>query len=106
MPFPVIEQYSEVKSYAVSHDVTMDSKIFTWDHGACNVMIKKACREKGIYEYNCHDFRHTYISTLVRERVPIPVIEKVSGDTQATIFKRYSHMFPGDEEWVLQVLEE
>ena len=68
-------------------------------------MIKKACREKGIFEYNCHDFRHTYISTLVREGVPIPVIEKVSGDKQVTIFKRYSHMFPGDEEWVLQVLE-
>lgn len=92
----------QIQSASMTAD--WEKKLLEIEHGTCNVMIKKACREKGICEYNCHDFRHTYISMLVREGVPIPVIEKVSGDTQATIFKRYSHMFPGDEEWVLQVL--
>ena len=35
----------------------------------------------------------------------ITVIEKVSGDTQETIFKRYSHMFEQDEIMVIRALE-
>ena len=83
----------------------LDDRIFDWQHNACTVMIQKACREKGLREYTCHDFRHTYISRLIRSGVPIPVIEAVSGDTQATIFKRYSHMFQGDEELVLIAMD-
>lgn len=59
----------------------------------------------GIQAYNCHSFRHTYISNLIRQCVPISVIEQVSGDTQETILKRYSHMFEGDENLVLEALE-
>ena len=33
------------------------------------------------------------------------MIEKVSGDTQKTIFDRYSHMFDDDEDLVLKALE-
>jgi len=54
--------------------------------------------------YTCHEFRHTFISNLIGQGVPLPVIEKVSGDTQATILKRYSHMFESDEFMVLQAL--
>ena len=71
----------------------------------CTTVIKRACKKVGIREYNCHDFRHTYISNLIKQATPIPVIESVSGDTQETIFKRYSHMFEGDEYMVLKALE-
>ena len=43
---------------------------------------------------------------LIRNSAPITVIEAVSGDTQATIFKRYSHMFEGNEVLVLKALEQ
>lgn len=100
----VINSYTELLKNHLSDGGQMEDRIFSWDYGACNVMIKKACRDLNIREYSCHDFRHTYISTLVKKGVPISVIEKVSGDTQETIFKRYSHMFPGDEELVIKVL--
>ena len=100
----VINSYTELLKNHLSDGGQMEDRIFSWDHGACNVMIKKACRDLNIREYSCYDFRHTYISTLVKKGVPISVIEKVSGDTQETIFKRYSHMFPGDEELVIKVL--
>ena len=41
----------------------------------------------------------------MRKGVPLPVIEKVSGDTQKTIFDRYSHMFEDDEMLVIRALE-
>lgn len=85
-------------------DGSLDDRIFEWTHGASSVMIKNACKKVNIPTASCHDFRHTYISNLIKNGVPLPVIEKVSGDTQATILKRYSHMFEQDEVMVLTAL--
>lgn len=74
-------------------------------HGAVSSMIKSACAKIEIEEYNCHCFRHTYISNLIKYNIPLPIIEKVSGDTQETILKRYSHMFPSDLDMVLEVMD-
>ncbi len=84
---------------------SLDDKIFPWGHSACNMAIGNACRKLELPEYNCHEFRHTYISNLIKRGVPLPVIEKVSGDTQQTILSRYSHMFEQDEVMVLMALE-
>lgn len=105
LPEVVIEIFNEIMVEHLRCGGSPEERIFDWQHNACTVMIQKACREKGLREYTCHDFRHTYISRLIRSGVPIPVIEAVSGDTQATIFKRYSHMFQGDEELVLIALD-
>ena len=105
LPEDVIELYVPLLQEHLKKDGKQEDRLFTWDHGVCTVMIKKACREVGICEYNCHSFRHTYISNLIRQCVPISVIEQVSGDTQATILKRYSHMFEGDEKLVLDAME-
>lgn len=82
-----------------------NARIFTMSHGAVSQMITSACTKAGTADsYNAHAFRHTYISNLIRAGVPLPVIERVSGDTQATILKRYSHAFPTDDEAVLEAL--
>lgn len=83
---------------------SLDDKIFNWGHGAVSTMIKNACKKVNIPTCGCHDFRHTYISNLIKNGVPLPVIEKVSGDTQGTILKRYSHMFESDEVMVLMAM--
>ena len=80
-------------------------RIFNYVHSYCLTRIKDTCKILGIEPCNCHAFRHTYISNLIKRNVPITVIEKVSGDTQETIFKRYSHMFEQDEIMVLRALE-
>lgn len=84
---------------------SLDDKIFDWGHGACASMLKKACEELELPVYTCHEFRHTFISNLIKKGVPLPVVEKVSGDTQATILKRYSHMFESDEVMVLVAMQ-
>jgi len=83
---------------------SLDDKIFNWGHSAVSTMIKNACKKVNIPTCGCHDFRHTYISNLIKNGVPLPVIEKVSGDTQGTILKRYSHMFESDEVMVLMAM--
>lgn len=79
-------------------------RIFGWGHAASNNMLQKACKKLGLPSYHCHEFRHTFISNMVREGVPLPVISMISGDTQETILKRYSHMFEKDEVMVLKAL--
>ncbi len=105
LPKAMIELYDPILEEHMKNEGKTEDRVFTWDHGVCTVMIKKACREVEIREYSCHSFRHTYISNLIRECVPISVIEQVSGDTQETILKRYSHMFEGDENLVLEAME-
>ena len=104
LPKDVTDLYLPLLEEHLKRDGNREERLCTWDHGVCTVMIKKACRQVGIPEYNCHSFRHTYISNLIRQCVPLSVIEQVSGDTQATILKRYSHMFEGDENLVLEAM--
>ena len=98
--------YKELLDAHIKRGGSVDSRIITWDHSACRMMLEKACKSVGIHNYCCHDFRHTYISNLIRRGVPLPIIESASGDTQATILKHYSHMFVGDEQMLLDVLED
>ena len=101
----VIELYELILQEHLENGGVMEDKVFDFTHNTSTSVLKKTCRKVGINEYNCHSLRHTYISNLIRQCVPLSVIEQVSGDTQATILKRYSHMFEGDEEMVLEALE-
>ena len=82
-----------------------EKRVFPVSPSAANEALKRVAKAKKIPEFHCHSFRHTYISNLIRGGVPLPVISYVSGDTQKTILKRYSHMFGGDEKLVLKALE-
>lgn len=80
-------------------------RLFPWTDAAVNRTLARACDHLGLEHITCHAFRHTYISNLIRQNVPLPVIDKVSGDTQDTILRRYSHMFESDERMVLEALQ-
>lgn len=88
-----------------THEVKMTDRIFTDTYNAYVSRLAFLCKKIGIPHCSCHSFRHTFISNLMRKGVPLPVIEKVSGDTQKTIFERYSHMFDDDEDLVIKALE-
>lgn len=80
-------------------------RIFCGTYNTYVSYLTAACKKIEIPHCSCHSFRHTFISNLMRKGVPLPVIEKVSGDTQKTIFERYSHMFDDDDGLVLDALE-
>ncbi len=83
----------------------LTDKVFENDYGTYLQAITTACKTVGIEHISPHGFRHTYITNLVRKSVPLPVIEKVSGDTQETILKTYSHLFEDDILQVLTVMQ-
>lgn len=66
-------------------------RIFDFTQGNALTMLKKAIKETGIRNHSVHDFRHTFISNMIAQGLSIAEVEAFSGDTQRTIFKRYSH---------------
>lgn len=98
--------YARIKEEHRINGGDMNERIFPWGHSAVDQALKKACEKCDLPPYHCHEFRHTFISTLISKGVPLPVIEKVSGDTQATIIGRYSHMFESDEVMVLNAMND
>ena len=83
---------------------SLEDKLFDIKEGAVREEYRRLCELLEIPHLHPHDFRHTFISNLISKGVPIPVIEKVSGDTQRTILERYSHMIESDEQLVLTAL--
>lgn len=89
----------------VSNGGNDKDRVFKYAPTYCRTRLKNTCKLLGLStDYNCHTFRHTYISNLINNNVPISAIEKASGDTQQTIFKRYSHIVEGEERIILQAL--
>ena len=67
----------------------INDKLFDIKDGAVRLQYTTLCEKLEIPHLHPHDFRHTFISNLISKRGPIPVIEKVSGDTQRTILEKY-----------------
>ncbi|MBR3233008.1 site-specific integrase [Candidatus Saccharibacteria bacterium] len=80
------------------------AQIFQFSPQAARAALHKICEELGLPKYRLHEFRHTFVSNLMRAGVPIAVVAEVSGDTQATVLRRYSHIFPNDEEMIVDAL--
>lgn len=98
--------FTRIKEEHLQKGGSLEDKVFDWEYALCDTTLKKACNALDFPKYSCHDFRHTFISNLIRKGVPLPVIEKASGDTQQTILKRYSHMFEGDEMMILTAMQD
>ena len=98
--------YMRLKEEHKKNGGSLEDKIFSYDYSTYNSTIKKACEKLELEPCSCHDFRHTFISNLIKKNIPLTVIEKVSGDNQNTILKRYSHMFESDEVMILSALQD
>lgn len=98
--------YMRLKEEHLLNGGSLEDKIFTLTYSAYDTTIRKACKKLNIETCSCHDFRHTFISNLIKKNIPLTVIEKVSGDNQNTILQRYSHMFESDEVMILSALQD
>lgn len=78
-------------------DFNGDSRLFDFTQGNALTMLKTAIRKTGIRDHAIHDFRHTFISNIMSLGLSMAEVEQFSGDTQRTIFTRYSHATEGSK---------
>lgn len=90
--------------YDPTSGIDKNEKMFKFTHANCQHFLEKACNDLGLPHFTSHQFRHTFISNLINQNVPISIIEKVSGDTQETILKTYSHSFENYEKFILDAM--
>lgn len=65
----------------------------------------KYCRLAGVKQIKIHNFRHSHVSLLISNGVPITVIAKRIGHSDIeTTLNTYSHLLPGDEDKAIDVL--
>lgn len=74
---------------------SMEDRVFPWTDSNVRNKLKDICESLEIQHHSPHDFRHTFISNLMADPdVSLADVEMVSGDVQATILARYSHILP------------
>lgn len=93
LPNSFFEMYLEYINYLYSCNVKVNNtdRLFDFTQGNALNMLKKAIKETGIRDHAVHDFRHTFISNIMSLGLSMAEVEQFSGDTQRTIFSRYSH---------------
>lgn len=98
--------YRQLREEHLAAGGSAGDKLFSVTYQAINTAVKRACERVGIAPVSCHDFRHTFISNLIRKNIPLSVMERVTGDTQEMILRRYSHAFENDDMMILNALRE
>lgn len=51
-----------------------------------------------------HDFRHSHVSMLINNNIPLPAIANRAGDTIETILETYSHLFEKSNKELMNLL--
>ncbi len=55
---------------------------------------------------DAHDARHTHVTTLLRDGIPVTVVAARVGHSDPSLtLKTYSHLLPGDDERASEAVE-
>ena len=69
-------------------------------------MLDKYVKQAQVSPIHLHSFRHSHASYLIHMNVPITLISRRLGHSDASItMKFYSHLLPTDQEAILDILE-
>jgi integrase len=55
-------------------------------------------KKAGMAPLRLHEFRHSCASNLLKAGIPVRVVARWLGDTEATVMAFYSHLFPDEKE--------
>ncbi|MBI3924979.1 MAG: site-specific integrase [Armatimonadetes bacterium] len=64
------------------------------------------CRKIGLNDVSWHCLRHTFISRLCMQGVPLPTVQKLARHTSIEMTLRYSHLYPDHTQQALNTLAE
>lgn len=66
---------------------------------------KRFAKKAGLEPLKLHEFRHSCASNLLKAGIPVRVVARWLGDTEATVMTFYSHLFPDEKEIVGEWME-
>ena len=66
--------------------------------GSLNAFWRRVRNRAGLHDVRLHDLRHTVASQAVLAGVPLPVVSKLLGHSQASMTLRYAHVHDAETQ--------
>jgi site-specific recombinase XerD len=64
------------------------------------------CSKAGLgHPLKIHEFRHSCASNLLKAGIPVRIVARWLGDTEATVMNVYSHLFPAEKQAIKDFYE-
>jgi integrase len=77
------------------------------DHNAFDYRWRQAARRAGLVGMRYHHLRHAFASMLIAAGCSVRAVQHALGHTNAaTTLNLYSHLWPGDEDWIRQAVDQ
>ncbi len=73
-----------------------------WPYEWVSKRISKVLTQNGFPWASCHTFRHTYISHLIMNGVPLTTVKEIVGHSSYTTTLKYSHLASGYKDEMIQ----
>ena len=99
--------HEEIQAYISGSGIEKDERIFYFRKDGLLSSVKKIARKAELPQIRVHDLRHSHASMLIEMGVPITEISKRLGhDSPATTLRIYSHLYPGKERSIADMLDQ
>ncbi len=98
--------HDDLIEFIESMGLDKTERIFYFRRSGLLHSVQKIARKAGLPQIRIHDLRHSHASMLIEMGVPITEISKRLGhDSPATTLRIYSHLYPGKERNVADLLD-
>ena len=103
MPRFLIEELKEFVSFETM--VKPKERLFPLTKSALNAIMKRAAKSAGVKQIRVHDLRNSHVSLLINLGFPAIAIADRLGHESVHITYNYAHLFPSQQQNVVDVLD-
>ena len=98
----------EIATYRANHKVVyIDNRVFKQKimGEKLNKILNQICKNTKLEGVTCHDFRHSFITNLIQNKVDVITVAYLAGDNVNTIIAKYIHINSKTKELSKQAVE-
>ena len=96
----------EILFYIHSKNIKTNQRLFSHTKDYLYYKMKRGCSKTGVRKIRIHDIRDSHVSLLINLGfTPIVIAERVGHEKVSTTLNVYSHLFPSQQEFLVETLE-
>lgn len=97
----------EINVYIRSRGIAPGRRLFERTRHYLFFKLKKGCEDSGVKQIRTHDIRHSHVSLLINAGFSaLDIAERVGHESVATTLDVYAHLFPDQQQMLIERLEE
>ena len=97
----------EILVYIHSRLISPDSRLFERTRHYLFFKLRKGCEDSGVRQIRTHDLRHSHVSLLINAGFSaLDIAERVGHESVSTTLDVYAHLFPDQQQMLIDRLEE